>query len=162
MAGTSTHEEEQTLRQLLHEEGTLTAEEQLIASMLTQTTDRLEACDAWMDEDESALFDEMMKEKHDSDADEQGISEQPILSIVHPPRHIGHTVWRIMALAAALTGVFFLTVPLWKDSQGNMAVTYFYGEKMENEELAMDMMHETMSDIFDRPDIETELTDLLN
>lgn len=163
MAGTSTHEEEQTLRCMLQEEGQLTTEEQLIASMLELPTDSIKGCDTWMDEDESQLFDEMMKAEQDAATDEQRLREQTPLSITHPPRHISRTIWRVMSVAAVLTGIFIASVPLWKESRNsNMTVTYLYGERMENEELAMDLMHETMYDIFDRSDIETELTDLFN
>lgn len=162
LAGTSTHEEEELLLQLLKAEESLPAEEQMLVDMLSMTGQEMEGQEAWMEEDESELFDRMMaKMNHE---EEHNVKEAGgnISTPAQPPRRLKVIALRILASAALLTGAFYASRTIWQPAQDDMAVTYIYGNRVENTEMAMDMMHKTLSDIFDRPDIESELADLLN
>lgn len=161
MAGTSTHQDEQKLLRLLQEEPQPTAEDQALLSMLSMSVSALQGQEAWLEEDESELFDQLMKEQHEEEA-EDAIPQRNTPTLKLPPRRLPRLLVRAMAAAAILSGVFFAVRTLWQDNRQDMTVTYIYGNKVEDREMAMDMMHETMGDLFNRPDVESELADLFN
>lgn len=161
MAGTATHQEERDLLLLLQAEEHPDAESQVILDMLEMTADEMEPQEHWMEEDESALFDQMMTEQTHSAASETPLSHKPAVSLFNPPRVARRIALRIIASAALLTGVIFATKPFWHED-GDTAVTYIYGSKVEDTSIALEMMQETMGDLFDRPDVESELTDIFN
>lgn len=161
MAGTSTHQDEQELLRLLQEEPQPTAEDQALLSMLSMSVSAQKGQEAWLEEDESELFDQLMKEQQQEKAVEP-LPQRDTLTLRLPPRRLPRLLVRAMATAAILCGVFFAVRTLWLDNRQDMTVTYIYGNKVEDKEIAMDMMHETMGDLFNRPDVESELTDLFN
>lgn len=163
MAGTSSREDERQLLALLQAEENPSADDLVLLSMLGMQAPPAEARDEWMEEDESGLFDRLMADQSHGEAPGGTVTLQPAIPVTQPPRrHVLPLVVRIMATAAILAGAFVLSRPLWQDAGEDMAVTYFYGNKVENSDLAMDMMHETMGDFFDRPSVESELSELFN
>lgn len=161
MAGTSTRQDEQELLRLLQEEPQPTAEDQALLTMLSMSVSALQGQDTWLEEDESELFDQLMKEQQQEEAVEP-LPQRNTLTLKLPPRRLPRLLVRSMAAAAILCGVFFAARTLWQDNRQDMTITYIYGNKVEDKEIAMDMMHETMGDLFNRPDVESELTDLFN
>ena len=162
MNGTSSRQDEQTLLRLLQEEPLPTAEDRALLSMLEMSASEVQGQDTWLEEDESELFDQLMKEQHGEVLQTEALPQRSRPSYKLPPRHLPRIIIRSMAAAAILCGVFFAARIIWKDSQQDVTVTYLYGNKVEDSEMAMDMMHETLGDIFDRPDVESELTNLFN
>lgn len=135
--GTATHEEEGLLRDLLLEEPSPTPQERALKAMLRLRPARMEAREEWMQEDESALFD----------------------SMVPPQRHgVKRLRWLLPAAAAALVAVVWMVC---RPDGGESAVTYIYGNKVESEALAMEMMEQTMDELLDRPAMEDEMGQLL-
>lgn len=162
MAGTSSHDEEQQLLSLLQAEKSLSPEDQMLLDMLSMTSNEVEIQDNWLEEDESELFDLLMKESENNTVATEKEQQQPATTHKRPPRHLKVIAIRILASAALLTGAFYAARPLWNATKDDTSVTYIYGNKIEDSQVAMNMMQETMGDIFDRPDVESELTDLLN
>ncbi|GEM_PF-6842888 len=162
MAGTSSHEEEQQLLALLQAESTLSPEDQMLLDMLRMNTHEVEMQDSWLEEDESKLFDSLMETPDNKVVTEDKELQQSVTTHKRPPRQLRVIAIRILATAAVLTGAFYAARPLWNNSSKDMTVTYIYGNKIEDSQVAMNMMQETLGDIFDRPDVESELTDLLN
>lgn len=140
MDGTATHEEERLLRGLLLQDASLlTPQERALRAMLQLEPTRMEVREEWMQEDESALFDRM----------------------VRPQRHYAG-VWRWTVVAAAMVGVAWLVAAVWRPARSEMAVTYIYGNKVESAPLAMEMMQQTMDELLDRPAVEEEMGRLLD
>lgn len=162
MAGTSTHQEEQELHRLLQETPSLTAEDQALLEMLEIGACEMEAEEDWLQEDETKLFDRLMEEQAKAEPAEEAIPQRSTLVLQLPPRRLQRIVIRLMATAAVICGAFFATRSMWLPENTDSAVTYIYGNKVENSEIAMDMMHETLGDIFDRPDVESELSNIFN
>ena len=162
IAGTSTHEEEQKLLALLQEIEFPTLEEETLIDLLSMNAAPLEDETRWMDEDESELFDQLMKEQEITTETLITEMEQPKSTPSTPPRFTKIVAIRILAAAALLSGIFFAARPYLNSLNQDQTVTIFYGNKVEDSRVAMDMMEETMCDIFDRPDVETELADLFN
>lgn len=163
MAGTSTREDDRKLQALLQAEEHPTADDLVLLEMLDMQAPTVEAKEEWMEEDESELFDQIMAKREHEAFPVEAEHPQAATPLALPPRRrVLHTVLRIMASAAILTGVFFASRPLWRPANENVAVTYFYGNKVEDANLAMDMMHETLGEVFDRPSVESELSDLFN
>ena len=158
LAGTSTAKEERLLQELLKEEKTLTSEEQNILLLLGITNAKIKARDAWMQEDESALFDKLVAEK---------ASKQEIVAMVcsatlkHRKRRTRTLFWLgLTGIAAALCSIFVMP-NFHRHDQENLAVTYFYGKKVENKDIALNMMQETMQDLFAESDLEDEMSEIL-
>lgn len=162
MAGTSTHQEEQELRRLLRALPCPTAEDQALLEMLEISAYEMEAEEDWLQEDETELFDRLMEEQFGEEAAEEALQTRKTLTVKLPPKRTMRFVVRAMTTAAALCAVFLVTRAIWQSDSTNTTVTYIYGEKVENSSMAMDMMHETLGDIFDRPDVESELSNIFN
>ena len=163
MAGTSSQEDEFQLQALLQAEEHPSAEDQALLSMLSLPSIPAEAREEWLEEDESELFDQLMAAQGYETAQDEAEHHLAVTPPSLPPRRRGlRLALRIMASAAILAGAFFASRPLWQPSSEDMAVTYFYGNKVEDSNLALDMMHETLGEVFDRPSVESELADLFN
>lgn len=138
--GTATHEEARRLLGLFREAPTLTPEEKALKSMLQLESIRMEACPEWAEEDESALFDNMVRRR----------------------RRIATLRW-LLPVAATVALVWLVSdIVEWKPFRQETTITYIYGNKIENEPLAMDMMQQTMSELLDRPALEDEMGRLFN
>lgn len=147
LSGTSTHEDERQLLALLEQEPHPSPDDLALLSLLTSSVQTVQPCEAWLEEDESELFDYLMQERSTTGAQ----NRRPIRLAI-----------RIIAAAAVLSGIVFLCRPLWQTPPDNMTVAYLYGNKIEDPRMSMDMMEETMTELFDRPDVESELAALLN
>lgn len=163
MAGTSTREDENQLLAILQAEAHPSAEDQALLDMLALSFPPAEAREEWLEEDESELFDQLMAaQEHETTQDEVEYHQALTPPSLPPRRRVLRITLRIMASAAVLAAVFFASRPLWQPENEDMAVTYFYGNKVEDSDLALDMMHETLGEVFDRPTVESELADLFN
>lgn len=164
MAGTSSREDERQLLVLLQAEAHPSAEDQTLLDMLALSFPPVEAREEWLEEDESELFDQLMAGREHETAQDEAELHQALTPPSQPPRRrVLRIALRIMASAAILTAIFFASRQYRQPaSEENVAVTYIYGNKVEDPKLAMDMMQETMGEIFDRPSVESELSDLFN
>ena len=113
-------------------------EEQGIKAMLQAGAHRIEGREEWLTEDESARFDHLM-------------AHRPIRKI---------TPW--IAAAAVLAGACLVPWIRWARELQDVTVTYIYGNKVEDAPLAMEMMKQTMGEMLDRPEVETELMNLFD
>ena len=113
-------------------------EEQGIKAMLQAGAHRIEGREEWLTEDESAQFGYLMAHR--------------------PTRKI--TPW--IAAAAVLAGACLVPWIRWAQEPQDVAVTYIYGNKVEDAPLAMEMMKQTMGEMLDRPEVETELMNLFD
>ena len=113
-------------------------EEQGIKAMLQAGAHRIEGREEWLTEDESARFDHLMAHR--------------------PTRKI--TLW--IAAAAVLAGACLVPWIRWARELQDVTVTYIYGNKVEDAPLAMEMMKQTMGEMLDRPEVETELMNLFD
>ena len=113
-------------------------EEQGIKAMLQAGAHRIEGREEWLTEDESAQFGYLMAHR--------------------PTRKI--TPW--IAAAAVLAGAWLVPWIRWGREPQDVAVTYIYGNKVEDAPLAMEMMRQTMGEMLDRPEVETELMNLFD
>ena len=138
MNGCSSHQEERMLLELLSATTSPSDEEQGIKAMLQAGAHRIEGREEWLTEDESARFDHLM-------------AHRPIRKI---------TPW--IAAAAVLAGACLVPWIRWAREPQDVTVTYIYGNKVEDAPLAMEMMKQTMGEMLDRPEVETELMNLFD
>lgn len=145
----TTMQEEQMLSQLLQQKAERTGEEEALLLMLSATGRHCTKDQHdWLDPDNAALYDRIMAER---EADRKPTFLTPR--------------WRRMAGAAAVLTALVLgtTYITHRHSTADMAVAYIYGNRVDDSQVAMDMMRHTLSEVLDNPDcVEDQLTDILN
>ena len=138
-----THEEERELLHVLENKDSLDIDEKVLRLMLqNKATCSVDASDV-LEKDESALYDCLAEARH---------------------RNSRRLWWSRIAAVAAIFIVLVagLTVRAVYRANHPQSVAYIYGNKVEDERLAEDMMCQVMDEIFNRPDVEGELNEIFN
>lgn len=140
LSGTSTREEEQTLRRMLDGATSLTSGQQAVQAMLQ--AEPMQALPQWLTEDASATYDRIVERRHRA------------------------SLWRWtgIAVAACLVLGLLLVVPRGGEAE-NCAVATIYGQETTDEMLVLGMMENTMQSVLacsTTDHIEGQLTDILN
>lgn len=140
LSGTSTREEEQTLRRMLSAVASLTPGQRAVQAMLQ--AEPMQALPQWLTEDDSATYDRIVERRH----------------------HASLWRWTGIAVAACLVLGLLLTVPRGGEAE-NCAVATIYGQETTDEALVLGMMENTMQSVLacsTTDHIEGQLTDILN
>ena len=140
LSGTSTREEEQTLRRMLSAVASLTPGQRAVQAMLQ--AEPMQALPQWLTEDASATYDRIVERRH----------------------HASLWRWTGIAVAACLVLGFLLIVPRGGEAE-NCAVATIYGQETTDEALVLGMMENTMQSVLacsTTDHIEGQLTDILN
>ena len=153
LAGKTTPQEELQLRHSLLSKAVRTADEDSLLLLLQESTSRLQGDEAWLLEDESALFDRLMEQGVGQDAESSAVVTSHLQPLVHPPRHGHWPLWAVASLVAAVfCGVLYVNrVNLFSFLSGNtdnQTLVYIYGSKVVNDQVSMDMMEATMGEFF--------------
>ena len=140
LSGTSTREEEQTLRRMLSAVASLTPGQRAVQAMLQ--AEPMQALPQWLTEDASATYDRIVERRH----------------------HASLWRWTGIAVAACLVLGLLLIVPREGEAE-NCAVATIYGQETTDEALVLGMMENTMQSVLacsTTDHIEGQLTDILN
>ena len=142
LSGTSTREEEQTLRRMLSAVASLTPGQRAVQAMLQ--AEPMQALPQWLTEDDSSEYDRLVAARR---------------SRLRP-------LWRWASVAAVVclaVGIgFALSRPR---DESNCAVATIYGQETTDEALVLGMMENTMQSVLacsTTDHIEGQLTDILN
>lgn len=163
LKGQTTPQEERELLQMLKSAEVLTPDDEALLMLLENEAPLLQGNTAWLEEDESALFDTLMRKEGWHDKQSPAACD-PHLSIHSaPPRRTRWVLWTSVSLIAAmLCCVFYLNstsfVTMVKGNSDNLAVTFIYGNRVENEQMALDMLEETMGELFAQNEVEDALS----
>lgn len=140
LSGTSTREEEQTLRRMLSAVASLTPGQRAVQAMLQ--AEPMQPLPQWLTEDASVTYDRIVERRHRA------------------------SLWRWtgIAVAACLVLGLLLIVPRGGEAE-NCAVATIYGQETTDEMLVLSMMENTMQSVLacsTTDHIEGQLTDILN
>ena len=160
--GQTTPQEEHTLLLQLKDKPSLTPDEEALLTLLEDVAPTLAVRTEWLEEDESALFDAMMQQR------EPHQTSTPLLpspSLTHrhtPPKKIWRTHLLRASLAAAMLcgAIWLVRLAVLSVPDTSQAVTYIYGNRVEDEQMALDMMEHTMGEFFAENEVETTLGDI--
>ncbi|MBO4641885.1 MAG: hypothetical protein J5661_03360 [Bacteroidaceae bacterium] len=137
--GETTAAEEHQLLQLLEETPSPTVEQKALMAMLKASP--IEVDTAWLEEDESNLYDAILQKRKDI------------------PAH--HRFWPWISIAAVLVIVLGIGFSLSGDKHRD-AIAYVYGQEVKDENEVLSMMESTMESFMAGPEsdhVEEQLTE---